>query len=118
MKLLYYHNPKMDRDRLFIGKTGHLRFKKLPIEKIGIEKGQRWLVGIDSDENKVNYLYILRNQKDEKENLSGFKVSCGNNSFHMNIKGPVEKYKIEKGRAYDYELFEFEDYKGFRILIK
>jgi hypothetical protein len=113
-QIKFYRNSKYIKDKILIGKTGQLRFKPSVVEKFSIKKGQRWMLGIDENENPTQHLYVLFNNEND---FDGYKVSEGNGNLYINAKTIVEELNIHGPLYCDYEPFHDKDYSGIVVKI-
>lgn len=111
MKLKFYDNPKTAKDEIYIGKTGQLRFKAEAVNQFGIEKGQRFRIGVDGSEAPIKHIYLV------KSATSGFKVSYGNSTYLMNTSGVWNQLNAVLPIRCKYESFSEGDYEGIKLIL-
>jgi len=113
MKIEFYSNQKLVKNEVSIGKTSSLRFKQKLASEFGLEKGQRWKIGVNSEEKQISALYFIRDDNDE----GGFKISYSNATFMMNVKGVITKFNIITPNTFKCEVFKDGEYEGFKITL-
>lgn len=114
VQLKFLDKAKTTKEELVINKHGQLRFKQMAVDEFGIEKGQRWLIGIDENESKVQHLYLVRANNNDKR---AFKVTSGSSSFYINITGVVHALKLETPLKCSYESFSDGNYQGIKVIL-
>ena len=87
---------------------------KAAVELFKIEQGQRWLVGTDAQEKPIKHIYMV---KAEDNNPRGFKISYGNSSYHINMKGVVWDLGLTPPLRCKYEEFRNGEYKGIKLIL-
>jgi hypothetical protein len=112
MKLKIYDNPKMNKDSVFIGKTGQLRFKSRFVKEFGIEKGQVFNIGIDSEEKIPTALYMVKS-----DNQNGLKVMYGNSQYFLCAKGLADHFGIKTPCQCKYERFTDEGGEYIKLIL-
>ena len=113
MKLKIYYNPKLAKDEIYIGKNGQMRFKTPAVDRFNLEKGQRWLIGIDEDEKTLKHLYMIKDTENKGYKISGQKQ----HGFHINMKGFLQEVNIKIPARFLYEEFEHEKHKGIKLTL-
>jgi hypothetical protein len=112
MKLKFYSNQKLFKNNVHISVFGQMRFKTDFAKEFSIEKGQRWEIGWDADEETISAIYMVRN----KNGTDGFKVSYSNSAHHINIKHVLLKLGIKTPIQCKCEEFDIGEYRGIKVI--
>lgn len=117
MKLKIFNNGKIEQGFALFGKTGQIRFKVSFAESMEFIKNERWLVGINPDEETpIRNIYFFK--PDEERKHMGWKMQFQNNSWFVSGKTVANELKLELPLKCKVEVQEDKDYgKGFKIVL-
>lgn len=115
MKLKMFTNAKIEQGFVLINKFGAIRFKKEFAMDMGFKHNERWIIGIDKEENPVKHLYVIRPDKENEHN--GFKMSYQNKSWFITCRTLLKELSIEFPAKCRMEEYNDDKYSGFRILL-
>lgn len=116
MKLKIAQNRNSCRIFINIGINSQIRLRIPVVEWLGIGKGDYILVGTDEAEgDNPTAIYMVKS--DKPDDYRGYKVSNGNGAHHFSGKSLVDHFKLEKPKAYPYEMITDENRKMIKIFL-
>ena len=106
-----------EQPTIHIGKTGTLRMNKKVAQMIGLEKNQTWAVAHDKDEHPASKHMYLLTHKDGSHIEGGFKFTFQNGSWFHDIKIATFELRLNVPMSLNFELFEFQNFRGIKIIL-
>ena len=95
----------------YIGKNGYLRFKDIHVQQVGFSKSQKWVIGIDS-ENQTTFFLL----KCSAENYDiGKKIINANGRWFLDISTVLRELKIDYETYCKVENFENNSFSGIKL---
>jgi len=116
MKIQFISPKRPDPKTLNFAKNGAVYFKKEDAEKFGFIDEELLSIGTDSDDPKNEYFYIIR--PGTGANIDGYKLKRRAGSWYLQIMYALNQLNIKYPARYEYEIFEDEIHKGFKIRVK
>jgi hypothetical protein len=113
MNLKFITNIKAQKDKVTIGKNGHLRFKKSHAIQFGFLNKERWVFGIDEDERICKSIYVVPSLNENE----GVKMQNGNGSFFLPMKSVCITLKLNLPLSCNYEPFNYEGRSSLKIIL-
>jgi len=121
MELKYFRNGKIEQNVALISKFGILRVKMKVAAKLGFNDSDRYLIGTDKSENQIKYIYVvkLKLAVTEQDKDLGWQTKYNKHSWSMSFKTIVNELGLRSRLPVwlRVELFEDDEYKGFRLLL-
>lgn len=114
MSIHWFSTGKTEQGFCLIGKTGTFRFKQAFAEIMKFQKGERWLIGVDSKE-KPTYIIFVR--ADGENKINGFKMIFQNKSWALSAKTVIKELGLSIPQKCKTELYKDEKYEGFKIVL-
>lgn len=113
MKIQFIPPKRPDPKTLNFAKNGAVYFKKEDSDILGFIDEEMLSVGIDIEDPGKKYLYILRTGMQQ----DGFKLKKRQGSWYLQVMAALNQLDIKFPARYEYEIFEDEQYKGFKIKV-
>jgi hypothetical protein len=121
MDLLFFRNGKTEQNSALISKFGILRVKMKIAKELNFNNDERYLVGIDKNEDAPKYIYVLKYKSpaSELDKDIGWQTKYNNNSWSVSFKTVVKELNLQERLPMWLRVEPFNDdtYIGFRLLI-
>lgn len=121
MNLKFFRNGKIEHNVALISKYKILRVKKKVATRLQFNDSDRYLIGTDESESPVKYIYVVKSKKavTEQDKDLGWQTKYNNHGWSISFITIVNELNLETRLPMwlRVEVFEDDDYKGFRLLI-
>lgn len=114
-KFKWFTTHKLEQGFCLIGKNGNFRFKQEIAKIMSFEKGERWLVGIDMNEQTPKHIYIIR--PENKSDTNGFKMTYQNKSWSIAAKTVIKELGLKIPLKCKIEKYIDEKHEGLKITL-
>lgn len=116
MKITFFKNGKIQKNKALISKYGILRVKVKIAEELGFINRERWIIGTEEGENPITHIYVVRyaDQK-EKEEECGWQMNFINKSWNISFKTVVNELKLKVPILCIIKKFRDDEYDGFSL---